>query len=139
MQSILTRAQSFNFVPHHVPGVSNQIADCLSRLCGVISRTAHTHDDNIRLLPMSKKASVYEKELEIRERLAEIKGKDFDYINLLKNVENRTEFKHLLEDSNLRLIRDSLPHLGIVELDTGERLVVRDVTEILVPNLQEKR
>ena len=57
LQRILTRAQSFNFDPHHVPGASNQIADCLSRLCGVISRTAHahTHDDNIRLLPMLKK------------------------------------------------------------------------------------
>ena len=86
---------------------------------GVISRTEHTPDDNIRLLPMSKKASVYKKELEIRERLAEIKGKDLDYINLLKNVENRTEFKHLLEDSELRLIRDSLPHLGNVELESG--------------------
>ena len=60
-QRILTRAQSFNFVPHHVPGVSNEIADCLSRRCGVISRTKHTPDDNIRLLPMSKKASVYDR------------------------------------------------------------------------------
>ena len=34
-QRILTRAQSFNFVRHHVPGDSNEIADCLSRLCGV--------------------------------------------------------------------------------------------------------
>ena len=47
---------------------------------------------------MFKKASVYKKELEIRdplvERIAEIGRKDFDYINLLQNVENRTEFKH---------------------------------------------
>ena len=61
LQRILTRAQSFDFVPHHVPGVSNEIADCLSRLRGVISRTEHTPDDNIRLLPMSKKASVYDR------------------------------------------------------------------------------
>ena len=54
------------------------------------------------------------------ERLAEIGGQDFDYLNLLQNVENRTEFKHLPEDSELRLIRDSLPCLGIVELDSGE-------------------
>ena len=64
----------------------------------MISRTGHTLDDNIRLLPMFKKASVYKKELEIRdplvERIAEIGRKDFDYINLLQNVENRTEFKH---------------------------------------------
>ena len=81
LQRILTRAQSFNFVPHHVPGVSNEIADCLSCLCGVITRTEHTPYDNIRLLPMSKKASVYKKELEIRdplvERIAEIGGGRF--------------------------------------------------------------
>ena len=58
LQRILTRAQSFNFVPHHVPGVSNEIADCLSRLRGVISRTEHTPDDNIRLLPVFRKASI---------------------------------------------------------------------------------
>ena len=125
-----------------MPGVSNQIADCLSRLCGVISKTEHRPDDNLRVWPMFKKASVYKKELEIKdplvEKLADIGGQDFDYINLLQNIKNRTEFKHLPEDSEMRLIRDSLPHLGIVELDTGERLVVRDVAEILVPNLQEK-
>ena len=40
---------------------TNQIADCLSRLCGVVSRNKHTPDDNLRLLPMSKKAEVYKK------------------------------------------------------------------------------
>ena len=56
-----------------------------------------------------EKASVYKKELEIRdplvERLGEIRGQDHDYINLLQNVENRTKFKHLPEDSELRLIK----------------------------------
>ena len=53
----------------------------------MIIRTECTSDDNIRLLPMSKKASVFKKELDIRdplvERLAEMGGQDFDYINLL--------------------------------------------------------
>ena len=48
---------------------------------------------------MSKKAAVYKKELEVRdplvEKLAEIGEQDFEYITLLQNVENRTEFKHL--------------------------------------------
>ena len=38
----------------------------------------------------------------------------------------------LHDDSELRSIRDSIPHLGIVELDTGARLIVRDATEILI-------
>ena len=102
----------------------------------------HSPDDTIRVLPMSKKDSVYKKKWDIKdplvERLATIGGQDIDYINLLQNVENRTEFKHLPEDSDLRLIRDSLPRLGIVELDSGKRLVVRDRTEVLIPKCGRK-
>ena len=40
---------------------------------------------------MSKKAEVYQKELEIAdplvERIAEIKGKDFEYVEILHNLE----------------------------------------------------
>ena len=97
LQRIFIRAHNYNFVPHHVPAERNEIADCLSRLCVVISRTEHTLDDNIQLLPMSKRAAVYKKELEIKdplvERLAEIGRRDFDYVNMLQNVENKTEFK----------------------------------------------
>ena len=71
LQRIVFRAQNFNFNPIHVAGVTNQIADCLSRLCGVISKTDHTPDDNLRLLPMSKKAEVYNKELEVKDPLVE--------------------------------------------------------------------
>ena len=46
-----------------------------------------------------KKAAVYKKELEVRdplvEKLGEIGEQDFEYITLLQNFENRTEFKHL--------------------------------------------
>ena len=36
------------------------------------------------------------------------------------------------------MIRDSLPCLAIVELDLGERLGVRDGTEILIPKTARK-
>ena len=65
-------------------GVTNQIADCLSRLCRVMLKTEHTPNDNLRLLPMSKKAEVYRKELEMKdplvERIADIGGQDFEYV-----------------------------------------------------------
>ena len=66
LQRILIRAQNYNFNAHHVPAENNEICDALSRLCGVISCTEHSPDDNIRLLPMSKRAAVYRKELEIK-------------------------------------------------------------------------
>ena len=65
-------------------GVTNQIADCLNRLFGVVLKTEHTPDNNLRLLPMSKKAEVYRKELEMKdplvERIADIGGQDFEYV-----------------------------------------------------------
>ena len=101
----------------------------------MVSKTEHTPDDNLRLLPMSKKAEVYKKELEVKdplvEKIAEIGGQDFEYVTLLQHVENRTDYKDLPDE--LKLIRNSLPHQAIVELDTGARLVVRDVTVILIP------
>ena len=67
LQRILIRAQNYNFVPHHVPAERNEIADALSRLCVVVSRTDHSPDDNIRLLPMSKWTAIYKKLLEFGE------------------------------------------------------------------------
>ena len=37
----------------------------------MVSKTEHTPDDNLRLLPMSKKAEVYKKELEVKDPLVE--------------------------------------------------------------------
>ena len=62
------------------------------------------------------------------ERIAVIGGQDFEYGILLQHVENKIDYKHLPDNSELRLIRDSIPRLGIVGLDTGARLIVRDAT-----------
>ena len=62
---------------------------------------------------MSKKAEVYRKKLEIKdplvEKIAEIGSQDFEYVLLLQHVEKKTYYKHLPDDSELRLIRDSIP------------------------------
>ena len=36
------------------------------------------------------------------------------------------------------LLRDALPHLGIVQLDSGERLIVKDGSEVLIPKAARK-
>ena len=48
-------------MPNNVPAERNEIADALSRLCGVMGRTDHSPEDNIRRLPMSKQAAIYKK------------------------------------------------------------------------------
>ena len=80
---------------------------------GCVGKTEHTPDDNIRLLPMSKKAEEYRKQLEVRDpleqRLGDIAGEDADYVEMLSHIENCTEFKNLPENSELRLIHASNP------------------------------
>ena len=80
---------------------------------------------------------MYRKELEIQNPLVQhigaIAGEDANNVKMLSHIENRTEFKNLPIDSELRLIHNSIPKLVIVERETGTRLIVRDGAEMLVP------
>ena len=69
LQKILMNVQFYNFNPHHIPATSNKLADALSRLCGLVSKINHTPCDNIRLLGLSKKASIYRKQVEVEDPL----------------------------------------------------------------------
>ena len=91
LPKILERAQNLNFNPNYIAGVRNEIADALSRLCRIVSKKEHSPDDNLRLLPMSKNAEIYKKELEVQdqlvERLEDIGGEDLNmlsYSNILR-------------------------------------------------------
>ena len=63
----------------------------------MISKTEHTPDENIRLLPMNKKAEKYKKQMEIPDllvqRLGDIAGEDADYVEMLSHIENRIKLK----------------------------------------------
>ena len=66
----------------------------------MVSKTEHTPDNNLRLVPMSKKAEVFfKKKLELNdplvEKKAEIEGQDFEHVTLLQHLENKTDYKHL--------------------------------------------
>ena len=69
------------------------------------------------------------------QRLADIAGEDKAeaYVEKLHHIENRTDFKNLPGDSELRLIHASVPTLEINELESSTRLINRDVSEILDP------
>ena len=56
----------------------------------------------------------------------------------MQHLENDTEWKFLPDSYELKRIRDILPRLGIVELETGHRLVVKDGSEILIPRSERK-
>ena len=50
---------------------------------------------------------------------------------MLHHIENRS--LKLTRRFELQPIHDSIPRLGIVELENGTRLIVRDASEILIP------
>ena len=60
-------------------------------------------------------------------------GLDLEYVEMVNCIENRIEYKNLPENTELRVLGDSLPRLGIVELRDGHRLIVRDGSEVLIP------
>ena len=127
--------QYYNFNPYHIPATSNKIADALSRLCGIVAKTHHIPCDNIRLLGMSKKAAIYRKQLDdpLVIQLGIQAGMDLEYVEMVNHIENRSEYRDIPLQCEVRLIHDSIPRLGICELRDGNRLIVRNCGEVLIP------
>ena len=142
-QKILTRIQNYNLKGVHIPGLENKICDCLSRLCRAVTKTHHYPLPAPRLLPMSKRASVHAKQLEIQDPLvadlAVAGAADPQYVAMLNDIENGTAAKDLPEDSELRNISGLLGELGTVVMLDGTRLIVRNGTEILIPVKERQR
>ena len=60
-------------------------------------------------------------------------GADLEHIEMLKNIEYYFPFKNLRDHSKLRAVHDSISRFGRVELPDDSRLIVRDGSEILIP------
>ena len=136
-QKVLTRIQAYSFEGVHIKGIENKVADCLSRLCRRVINTDHYNNAPPRILPMSKKASVYKDQVQVRDpmviKLGEIGSLDLGYLEMLNCVENGVESKDIPDDCELKVIEGQLSRLGIETLSNGTRLIVRDGREILVP------
>ena len=82
-------------------------------MCGIVAKTHHTPCDNIRLLGMSKKADIYRKQLQVEDplviQLSVQAALDMDYGEMVNAIENRTYYRNLPEQCELRLIHDSIP------------------------------
>jgi hypothetical protein len=142
-QKILTRLQNYNFNGTHIAGVDNKIADALSRLCRKVKSTHHYSQNMPRILSISKKASIRAKQLEVLDpmvvELAEMGARDPAYVDMLNAVENGVKPKELAHDSELKRIEGSLAELGLVTLPDGNRLIVKNGCEVLIPSSERKR
>ena len=137
-QKILAQLMNYNF-----KGVNNRIADALSRLCRKVVDTHHYTQKMPRILSMSKKAVIHEKQLEVLDplvvELAQIGSGDPEYVEMLNDVENGTGSKDIHETSELKRIEGSLAQLGIVTLPDGNRLIIKNGCEVLIPKPERQR
>ena len=142
-QKVLARIMQYNFNCNHIAGVDNKIADALSRLCRDVMTTHHYANNMPRILPMSKRASTYIKQLEVLDpmvvELAQIGAADQEYVDMLNTVENGVSTKHLPAGSELKMVEGSIAHLGVVTMPDGNRLLVKDGGEVFVPKSERKR
>jgi hypothetical protein len=92
---------------------------------------------------MSKRASIYVKHLEVLNpivvELAQIGARDRAYVNMLNDVENGVNQKDLSQDSELKRVEGSLAHLRLVTLPDGNRLIVKNGSQVFIPKSERKR
>ena len=70
------------------------------------------------------------------ERIAEEANLDPDYIEMLNILEADVPYEKINAQSDLKMLKNDLPHMSIITFDSGDRLIVKNETEILVPKCQ---
>ena len=96
-----------------------------------------------RILSLSKRAAVQAKQLEVMDPLvmefAEIGATDESYVQMMNDVENGISPRDIHEGSELKRVEGVLKDLGTITLPDGNRLIIKDGCEVLVPSSERKR
>ena len=96
----------YNLVFHHIPGETNTIADCLSRLTRRIREAEHfpLSDPILGSYAKIKKnanKSKFQADDPWVEKLADAAMMDAEYVAMIAHVENGTELNEIDKDSEL--------------------------------------
>ena len=67
------------------------------------------------------------------QRIAEEANLDSEYIEMLNYIEADIDYKEIDSNCELKLLKDDLQHMSIITLESGNRLIVRNESEILIP------
>ena len=64
---------------------------------------------------------------------------DYEYVEMLNYIEGDTDFKDIDTNCELRLMKEDLPHMSVITLDSGNRLIVKNESKILIPKCLRKQ
>lgn len=132
---------SYNLVFHHIPGVTNKIADCLSRLTRRIREAEHFPlSDPIlgnytRINKIAYKSNVETDDPWV-EKLAIAAMSDPEYVTMIAHIENGRELADILKDSELGNMRSNWEDFSTITIKGGKTLILKDNVEIMIPKAE---
>ena len=138
---MIEKMAGYSFTFHHIGAEENRIADCLSRLTGNIREA---DDEDFRLADEEKveqlkkvksvKTSKIEEDDEWVEYLGNVAMTDADYLSMIHHLEAGSEKEEISKECELSSMHNHLSRLSVHTLKGGQVLILRDNTEILIPN-----
>ena len=79
-----------------------------------------------------------EKSNPLVQRIAEEANMDPEYLEIIKYIESNTDDNDIAPDCELKQMKEFRDRMSLVTLEGGNRLIVKDETEILIPRGQRK-
>ena len=140
IQHIVTKLMCYNFKFKHIPGTSNKIADCFSRLTRRIREIENIEidepilADHATIKKVGRKSNVQIEDPWV-ERLANVASKDIKYQIMVQQIETGEEFENIqkLNDCELSSMGTYYDKLSVCTLKDGQSLILKNNLEILVP------
>ena len=144
IKKILEKAMNYHWETIYIKRDKTCISDALSRLCTRICFDSYKYiTPGPRLMRMSKVATVRKKQMEksnpLVQKIAEDANLDPEYIEMMNYIKTDTYFNDVAPDFELKQMKESRDRMSLATLDGGNRLIVKDETEILIPREQRKQ
>ena len=141
---MVERMMCFNFKFHHIPGKSNTIADCFSRLTRRIREAEHFSisepilADHATIKKVGRKSKLQIEDPWV-ERLAKTASVDIKYNVMVQHLETKTDIASIPKECELSDMASYYRKLSVCTLNDGHNLILKDYNEILVPEKERQQ